>query len=139
MRRRWHWPGLAERAKAPVRVGSGVLLVVAIVSFLIDQRENLVNFLVQAGPVTATLCFVMMLLGYVTAKVFKLSQAARITIAVEMGLHNIPLALTLAASLLANPRFAIPPAAYGLVTVFLLALVLVMVIVWRPMPRRRQL
>jgi hypothetical protein len=42
----------------------------------------------------------------VTAKVFKLSQAARITIAVEMTLHNIPLALTLAASLLANPRLS---------------------------------
>jgi len=135
----WRWPGLAKRAKPLVSVGSGVLLIIGIGALLIDLRENLVTLLVQAGPVTAALCFSTMLLGYVLASLFRLSQAARRALVVETGLQNIPLALTVAAGILANPRFAIPPAAYSLVMIFLLALILGRVIVSRPVPWNRQL
>lgn len=135
----WRWPDLAKRAKSPINVGSGVMLVIGIAALMIDLRENLVTLLVQAGPVTATLCFLTMLLGYVAASLFRLSQAARLAIVVETGLQNIPLALTVAASILGNPRFAIPAAAYGFVMIFLLALILGRVIVSRPMPWSQQL
>lgn len=135
----WRWPGLTTRAKPLVNVGSGILLIIGIVALLIDLRENLVALLLQAGPVTATLCFSTMLLGYMVASLFRLRQAARLAIIVETGLQNIPLALTVAASILANPRLAIPPAAYSLVMIFLLVLILGRVIITRPMLRSRRL
>ncbi len=132
---RSRWPGFFENTKSLVKIGSGVLIIVAIVVFLIDQREDLSHFLVQAGIAAAILCLSTTLLGYGTANLFKLRPATRITIAVETGIQNVPLSLTIAAGILGNPRFAISPAAYGLIMVMLMAVILVGVIARWPILR----
>ena len=43
-----------------------------------------------------------------------LTRASQFTIAIETGVQNVPLSHTIASTLLANPRLALTPAAYGL-------------------------
>jgi predicted Na+-dependent transporter len=61
----------------------------------------------------------------VSAWFFNLDLPIRITIATESGIQNVPLALTVTATILAKPLIAITPAAYGLVQIFLLSILLV--------------
>ena len=121
------WPRFAQNMRRPVRIGTAFLLIVAIFGFLLSERESLLNFLVQAGFATLMLCLTTLLLGFMSAWLFKLSPRIRITIAIESGIQNVPLALTVAASVLANPLIAITPAAYGLVHIFLYTIILVIV------------
>jgi BASS family bile acid:Na+ symporter len=121
------WPHFAEKMRRPVRMGTAFLLIVAIFGFLLSERENLLNFLAQAGFATLMLCLITLLLGFMSAWLFKLSPRIRITITIESGIQNVPLALTVAASVLANPLIAITPAAYGLVHIFLYTIILVIV------------
>ncbi len=131
----YRWPGLAKRTKTLVRVGSGVLLVIAIVSFLIDQNEKLLIYFAQAGLAAVILCIATVSIGYFLARLFALSPATRATIAIETGIQNIPLSLFIAANLLSNPGFAIPTAAYGLMMIVLMAIILVGVVFQWPIFR----
>lgn len=122
------WPGFVDRTREWFRIGSGLMVFVAILSFLIEQWAYLGQFLLQAGVLTTCLCTCAALLGYATARLGKLRDATRITITVETSIQNMPLALTIATSLLANPEIAITPAAYELNMILLILLIVVGVI-----------
>ena len=70
------------------------------------------------------LCLITILLGFMSARLFKCDLRTRITIANEAGIQNVPLALTITTTILTNPLIAITPAAYGLVQICLLSMVL---------------
>ncbi|NOY73394.1 MAG: bile acid:sodium symporter family protein [Gammaproteobacteria bacterium] len=122
---RSRWPVFADTAKSKMRVGSSVFILVGIAVFLIDQRQHILPYLVQAGLVAAMLCLLTTLFGYSVARLFKLSRSTQATIAVETGIQNIPLAMTIAITHLGhNSLFAIAPATYGVVMVIVMTVVL---------------
>lgn len=126
---RARWPAFADSAKPAIKIGSGVFIFIGFVVFLIDQGENLVAYLVQAGMGAAVLCMTITLLGYGMAHLFKLRRSIKGTIAIESGIQNIPLAMTIAITILGdNPLFAVVPATYGLIMVVLMAVLMVGVI-----------
>jgi len=107
-------------------MGLALLLIGAIVGFLVDERENLLYYLSRAGAAGVLLGLTTVTLGFVSAGLFKFDLRTRITIANESGIQNVPLALMVTATVLANPLIAITPAAYGLVQISFYAFVMVL-------------
>ncbi|WP_340536946.1 bile acid:sodium symporter family protein [Nocardioides sp. GXZ039] len=107
-------PDVAERADKPVRVFSIVVLVVVAVGALLGERENLADYVQQVGIVTTLFCLASLTLGYLGARVFRLEERAAIACAMEIGIHNTTVALTIALSVLDSTEVAIPSAVYSI-------------------------
>ena len=46
---RSRWGGFAARMDRPVRVGSAIILAVLVVAIVVDQRENITDYLAKIG------------------------------------------------------------------------------------------
>ncbi|WP_137294327.1 bile acid:sodium symporter family protein [Nocardioides dongxiaopingii] len=108
-------PGFADRADKPVRIFSIVVLVVVAVGALLGERENLGDYVQQVGAVTALFCLASLTLGYLGARVFRLEERQAVACAMEIGIHNTTVALTIALSVLDSTEVAIPSAVYSVV------------------------
>ncbi len=107
-------PNFADGMAKPVRIASGAVLALIIVGLVIKERANFVSYFEQAGIAALALNVVTMVLGYFSAKLFGLKIAAARSIAIESGIQNGTLAITIAVVLLQNSAFAIVPAVYSL-------------------------
>ena len=116
--------GMFIRAKAtnfalkmgkPVQIASVILLVLIITGILIKEKHNIVPYFKQAGVPTTLLSVISMVLGYITASSFKLRKPQAISIAVESGIQNSGLAITIAVVTLQNTALGIAGAIYTLV------------------------
>jgi len=108
----------ALRMGKPVRIASGILLALIIVGIVIRERENFVSYFEQAGIVALLLNVCTMLVGYYSAKLFRIINARAISISIESGIQNGTLAITIAVVLLGSTEFAIVPAIYSLLMFF---------------------
>ena len=106
-------PGLAARADRPVRVFSIVVLVVVAVGALLGESENLTGYLRDVGLVTGLFCLASLSLGYGGARLLRLDERQAIASAMEVGIHNTTIALTIALSVLDSTEVAIPSAVYS--------------------------
>ena len=109
------FPAFSGKMNKPVKIMSGVLLFVIIIAAVLNDKENLVNFFAQAGPVALALNVVMLAVGYLSARLMKLQRAQSITISIESGIQNGTLGIAIAATLLRNPTMTISPAIYSLI------------------------
>ncbi len=98
----------------PVRIASAVVLAVIIVGIIIKERANMTDYFKQAGAAAFVLNSLTMLIGYYSAKLFKLKNAQAISISIESGIQNGTLAITVAVVILGNTAFAIAPAVYSI-------------------------
>jgi len=108
-------PKFSYKMNKPVKIMSGLLLVVIIFAAIFNDRENFFNFFAQAGPVALALNVAMLLIGYYSSRIFKLSVTQSITISIESGIQNGTLGIAIAATLLHNPTMTISPAIYSLI------------------------
>ncbi len=115
---RHYQPNFANSMARPVRIGSGIVLALIIIGLVVKEKDNFVSYFQQAGLATFTLNAVTMLLGYYSAKLFKLTRPEAISISIESGIQNGTLAITVAVVLLNNTAFAIAPAVYSLLMFF---------------------
>jgi BASS family bile acid:Na+ symporter len=106
-------PAFAARADKPVRIFSIVILVVVAVGALLGERENLAGYLEQVGLVTGLFCLASLTIGYTAARLTRLNEAQAIASAMEIGIHNTTIALTIALSVLDSTEVAIPSAVYS--------------------------
>ena len=106
--------GFAKRMEKPVRTASGVVIVIIIVGILIKEKENIIPYFEQAGIVALVLNLTTMLVGYYSARIFKLNDKMAMSIAIESGIQNGTLAITIAVVILGNSEYAITPAIYSL-------------------------
>tara|TARA_R110002124_G_scaffold227889_1_gene393157 strand:+ start:57174 stop:58034 length:861 start_codon:yes stop_codon:yes gene_type:complete len=106
-------PEFALRMGKPVRIASGVILVLIIIGLIIKERANFTSYFQQAGLATLLLNIATMLVGFGTAKLFKLERRQAFSIAIESGIQNGTLAITIAVVLLGNTAFAIAPSVYS--------------------------
>lgn len=107
-------PDFALRMDKPVRLISVILLALIIIGIVLKEKENIVDYFAQAGALALLLNSSTMILGYLTAKAFKLKGKQAVTISLESGIQNGTMALAIAGTLLGNVAYGIAPAVYSL-------------------------
>lgn len=108
----------ANRMAKPVRIASGVLLALIIVGIVLKERAHFMSYFEQAGLAALTLNVATMIVGYLTARLFRVNKEQSISISIESGIQNGTLAITIAVVILGNSAFAIAPAVYSLLMFF---------------------
>lgn len=108
-------PGFADRVDRGVRIFSIVVLVVVALAALLGERANLAGYAQQVGLVTALFCLASLSLGYGGARLLRLDDRQSIACAMEVGIHNTTIALTIALSVLESTTVAIPSAVYSVI------------------------
>ena len=108
-------PKLASKLDLPFRRISAIFFVIIVVAAVLKEKENLVRYFVEAGPAALTLNVATLALSFGTARLFKLPFRQGLTIAIESGIQNGTLGITIAATLLMNSVMTIPSAIYSLI------------------------
>ena len=101
-----------------------ILFAFVFAAIWIEEWENIISYIVQAGTITLTLNVVMMMIAYYLAKFLASGVAQRKCISLECGLQNGTLAVFVASQLFNDITFLIPTAAYALI-MFLTSLIFV--------------
>ena len=94
---------------------TGILFLVVFAAIWIEERENIISYLAQAGIIVLTLNIVMMLIAYFVAKSFATGIKQIKCIALECGLQNGTLAVFVATQIFSEITYVIPTAAYALI------------------------
>tara|TARA_B100001029_G_C15046631_1_gene447624 strand:+ start:1030 stop:1878 length:849 start_codon:yes stop_codon:yes gene_type:complete len=94
---------------------TGILFVIVFVAIWIEERENIFNYLSQAGLVVLNLNIVMMAIAYFLAKTFASGIQQVKCISLECGLQNGTLAVFVASEISNEVIYLIPTAAYALI------------------------
>ena len=105
----------AARADRPVRIFSIIVLIMVSAGAILGEREHIADYLREIGVVVTLFCCASLTLGYLGARVFRLSQPQAVATSMEVGIHNTTVALTIALSVLDNTAVAIPAAVYSIV------------------------
>lgn len=113
------WPGFAARAVALGRYVSVALIVFMCVSTTLFNWRYLAGWNVIAE--SFGLCLALMLLAmsaaYAMARLARLPSVQVLTIVIEVGVHNLAIALLASVSLVEMPSIARLPLAYGLLMI----------------------
>ena len=117
-------PNLAAKLDLPFRRISAIFFVIIVVAAVVKEKENLVRYFVEAGPAALALNVATLALSFGTARLFKLPFRQGLTIAIESGIQNGTLGITIAATLLMNSVMTIPSAIYSLIMFGTAALVI---------------
>jgi bile acid:Na+ symporter, BASS family len=106
----------AGRMQRPVKIASVLVLVLVILAAVLENREVVGNGLLAVGPVALLFAVISLGVGYLLPRAARVTRRQSIACAMEIGIHNSVLAITIALSpaLLGNAEMAIPPAIYGL-------------------------
>ena len=94
---------------------NAVLFLIVFAAIWIEERENIITYLSQAGLIVLILNIVMMFIAYYLAKNFASGIEQRKCIALECGLQNGTLAVFVATQIFNDIIYMIPTAAYALV------------------------
>ena len=94
---------------------TGLLFIIVFAAIWIEERNNIFNYLAQAGLAVLILNVVMMTLAYFIAKKFVTGVAQRKCISLECGLQNGTLAVFVATLMFNDVAYMVPTAAYALV------------------------
>jgi len=117
-------PVWAAKLDLPFRRISAIFFVIIVVAAVLKEKENLVSYFVEAGPAALALNLSTLFLSFATAKMVKLPFRQGLTIAIESGIQNGTLGITIAATLLMNSVMTIPSAIYSLIMFGTAALVI---------------
>ena len=101
-----------------------ILFAFVFAAIWIEEWENIISYIVQAGTITLTLNVVMMIIAYYLAKFLASGVSQRKCISLECGLQNGTLAVFVASQLFNDITFLIPTAAYALI-MFITSLIFV--------------
>ena len=93
---------------------TGWLFVIVFIAIWIEEKNNIFNYLAQAGLAVLILNIVMMILAYFLAKKFVTGISQQKCIALECGLQNGTLAVFVATLIFDDIVYMIPTGAYAL-------------------------
>ena len=93
---------------------TGWLFVIVFAAIWIEEKDNVLTYIVEAGLAVLILNVVMMTLAYFIAKKFVSGVAQQKCIALECGLQNGTLAVFVATLIFDDVAYLIPTAAYAL-------------------------
>src|SRR5690625_7650307 len=110
---RRYYPALSHRLAKPVRIASGLILMLIILGVIIKEKEVLPAYFAEVGIIALTLNVLMMALGYLIGRGFRLSAPQSMSISIEIGIQNGTLVLAIVVGLLRSTAFEIDPAVYS--------------------------
>ena len=108
-------PDFARRMDRPVRIGSAVILAILVVGILLDQMENVGDYLADVGLIAALFCAISLAVGYVVPKAFGVTGPQAIASSMEVGVHNGTLAIFVAVEVLDEVEISVPAAVYSII------------------------
>lgn len=111
----------ADRMDRPVRIGSAVILAILVLGILLDQREDVADYLADVGLVAALFCVISLVVGFVVPRAFGIADDQAIASSFEIGVHNGTLAIFVAVEILDSTEISVPAAVYSLLMFFLAA------------------
>ena len=94
---------------------SALLFVIVFVAIWIEEWENILSYIQQAGLITLVLNITMMIIGYYVAKLLASGIEQRKSISLECGLQNGTLAVFVSSQLFNDITFLIPTATYAII------------------------
>ena len=100
------WSALALRAIEVLRPATLVILVLVVLATAVTSIETIRMFFLQASLLVVGLNLLSMGMGYGLATAFRLNTSQRVTIAVEVGVQNLSLALLVTLTLMGDPALA---------------------------------
>ncbi len=103
----------ATRMDKPVRIGSAVILAVLVLGILLDQAENVGDYLAEVGLAAGLFCAISLVVGYVVPKAAGVKDEQAIASSMEIGVHNGTLAIYVAVEVLDNTEISVPAAVYS--------------------------
>jgi BASS family bile acid:Na+ symporter len=115
-------PGFARRMDKPVRIGSAVILAILVLGILLDQRENVGDYLADVGLIAAIFCAISLVVGYYVPKTLGVTGPQAIASSMEVGVHNATLAIFVAVEVLDEVEISVPAAVYSLIMFLFAAL-----------------
>jgi bile acid:Na+ symporter, BASS family len=108
-------PAFARRMDKPVRIGSAVILAVLVLGILLDQREDVGDYLADVGLIAALFCAISLAVGYFVPQAFGVTGPQAVASSMEVGVHNATLAIFVAVEVLDEVEISVPAAVYSLV------------------------
>ena len=106
---------------------SVLLFVIVFAAIWVEEWENIIGYIKQAGLITLVLNIVMMFIGYYVAKFLASGVSQRKSISLECGLQNGTLAVFVASQLFTEITYLIPTATYAIV-MFLTSIIYVFIV-----------
>ncbi|MFI7673399.1 bile acid:sodium symporter family protein [Actinophytocola sp. NPDC049390] len=106
-------PRFAARMRGPVKKTSVVVLVVMLVGTVAQNRETIFTNMGTIGGVALALTALSFTVGYWAPRLAGVNRAQSIASAMEIGVHNAVLAMTVASSVFGNINMVVPAAVYG--------------------------
>ena len=106
---------------------SVLLFVIVFAAIWIEEWENILSYIQQAGLITLVLNITMMIIGYYVAKLLASGIEQRKSISLECGLQNGTLAVFVSSQLFNDIMYLIPTATYAII-MFLTSLFFVFII-----------
>lgn len=110
-------PLLAARLRPIWHRLSPLVLMGIVAASVISERVNLPSYLAQAGLMALLLNLLATGVGGVSARGLGLPRPQAIAIALETGIQNAPVALTVSVTLLGSTAMSIPAATYAVLSV----------------------
>ncbi len=106
---------------------SVLLFVIVFAAIWVEEWENIMGYIKQAGLITLVLNIVMMYIGYYVAKFLASGVSQRKSISLECGLQNGTLAVFVASQLFSDIEYLIPTATYAIV-MFVTSIIFVFIV-----------
>ena len=106
---------------------SVLLFVIVFAAIWVEELENIMGYIKQAGLITLVLNIVMMFIGYYVAKFLASGVSQRKSISLECGLQNGTLAVFVASQLFSDIEYLIPTATYAIV-MFITSIIYVFIV-----------
>ena len=104
-----------------------LLFVIVFAAIWVEEWQNIMGYIKQAGLITLVLNIVMMFIGYYVAKFLASGVSQRKSISLECGLQNGTLAVFVASQLFTDITYLIPTATYAIV-MFLTSIIYVFIV-----------
>ena len=97
---------------------SSILFIIIIIGALASEWDAFINNLNLLGPAIILLIFLMLFIGYISGKLFSLNKKKSITIAIESGIQNATVGMTIG-NLILNQEsglsiLSLPSGVYGI-------------------------
>ena len=115
----YRFPVFSKKSQNALAIASGIFLLIALGLIVIKLSElgNVWDFIKSTGPGVICLNLLSLSVGFLSAKLLKLSPPQATTISIETGMQNSVLGITIATapSMLNNPQMATAAGVYGIV------------------------
>ncbi len=115
-------PGFAGSMERPVRIASVVMLVVLVAGAVLGERENVAEYFAAVGWAALLFCLISLTIGFAAPRAFGVTGPASTAAAMEIGIHNTTVAMTIAIGVLGSVELAVPAAVYSVVMYLVAAL-----------------